>query len=31
VIEEIQNTGIRSARELQEKKVELFGKFLNTL
>ena len=31
VIEEIVKTGNVSARELQEKKVELFGKFLNTL
>lgn len=31
VIEEIQNTGRISARELQERKVELFSKFLNTL
>ena len=31
VLEEIQNTGIRSARELQERKIELFGKFMNTL
>ncbi len=31
VIEEIQNTGIRSARELQERKIELFSKFMKTL
>ena len=31
VSEEIQNTGRISARELQERKVELFSKFLNTL
>lgn len=31
VLEEIQNTGIRSARELQERKIELFSKFMKTL
>ena len=31
VIEEIVNTGNVNARELQEKKVQLFEKFLNTL
>ena len=31
VIEEIQNTGIRSARELQERKIQLFSKFMKTL
>ena len=31
VIEEVVKTGNVSARELQERKVELFGKFLNTL
>lgn len=31
VIEEIQNTGIRSARELQERKIELFSKFMKSL
>ena len=31
VIEEIQNTGRISARELQERKLELFNKFLKSL